>query len=572
MRSRILACLALVPSLLLGLACGDTSGPGIRLEVVPDSIHLIRNDSVRLSVNALDSDGRLVTGVAVSFTSNDTTIATVTNLGVVHSGTTIGRTSVRVSGGGAIADVPVIVTGTPTYIIVAPADTTIATGASAQFRAIVFDETGDTIRGVSVTWLSYDPTLATVTASGLVTAKSRAGMSYIGASYGGRFGEAIIRVAIPGVATQVTVTPADTAIDSGSSAQLTATARDGLGNPVSGSAIAWSSQDTTIATVSSTGLVHSTGGPGRVGIEARSGTVYGFAFVTILDSMIAARTNLSARPQAAAVFGTIAYVSQLDASRVSRANLPSRAFTASVTVGSVPDGLAFSSTGSLLYVANQYSDNVTVVNVATDSVVDVIPTGAGSRPFEVIVAPGDSVLYVAGGGIVNGVRVSTKAIIASFLIPDVGNGVAIARDSLLFVSTHGGGTVIEFNLRTRTVSDTFAVGGTPQKLVVSPNGNELWIANEAGYVQFWDIDTGLQIGTNLTLPSAGYGLAYRSSNGLLYATSAYFGGGYIYVIDPVARTLVHSTIVGGGTRHVAFSADGSVGIVANEGGWVDFLR
>jgi DNA-binding beta-propeller fold protein YncE len=210
------------------------------------------------------------------------------------------------------------------------------------------------------------------------------------------------------------------------------------------------------------------------------------------------------------------------------------------------------------------------VDVATNALIDAIPTI--SRPFEVIAAPGDSILYVAGISSVVGIRLSTKAIIASFAIPDAGNGIAIARDSLLYVSTHGGGTIVEFNLRSRTVSRTFTVGGTPQKLVVSPNGNELWIANEAGYVQFWNIDTGLQIGSNLQLPSAGYGLARRASNGLLYATSAYFGGGYIYVIDPVSRTLLYSTVVGGGTRDVRFTANGSIGIVANEGGWVDFLR
>jgi YVTN family beta-propeller protein len=223
-----------------------------------------------------------------------------------------------------------------------------------------------------------------------------------------------------------------------------------------------------------------------------------------------------------------------------------------------------------LYVANQYSNSVSVVDVGTNNVVDAI--AANSRPFQVIVAPGDSIIYVSGIDSVRGIRLSDKTTVASFAIPEAGNGIAIARDSLLYVSTHVGGTVVEFNLRTRTVSRTFAVGGDPQKMVVSPNGNELWIANGSGYVQFWNIDTGLQIGSNLLLPSSGYGLGYRSSNGLLYASSAYFGGAQIYVINPVSRTLLYSTAVGGATRDVVFTADGSIGIVANEGGWVDFLR
>jgi YVTN family beta-propeller protein len=518
----------------------------------------------------LDGDGHLVTGVAVAFASDDTTIVTVTNLGVVHSGATLGHTVVRVRGGGALKDVPVTVTGTPTNIVVAPADTTIRTTGSIQYRATVLDETGDTIRGVAVAWESYDPTLATITANGLATAKSKAGATFIGAIYGGREGTAILRVAVPGVATQVTVTPPDTAIDSGATVQLTATARDGLGDPVSSGSFQWSSADPTRASVSNTGLVQSVGPSGDVTITATSGAVSGTALVTVLDSMIVARTRLPGRPQGAAIFANIAYVTQLDLARVSRANLPSHAFTANVTVGSIPTGIMFNATGSRAYVTNQYSATVSVVNAATNTVVDTI--AVGNRPFEVLVAPGDSILYVAKIDSVYGIRLSTKAIIASFPIPDAGNGMAIARDSLLYVSTHTGGTVVEFNLRTRTLGRTFAVGGVPQKMVVSPNGTELYIANESGYVQFWNIDTGLQIGSNLALPSAGYGMALRPSNGLLYVTSAYFGGGYIYVIDPVSRTLVHSSVVGGATRHVVFTADGSIGIVANEGGWVDFLK
>jgi hypothetical protein len=55
---------------------------------------------------------------------------------------------------------------------------------------------------------------------------------------------------------------------------------------------------------------------------------------------------------------------------------------------------------------------------------------------------------------------------------------------------------------------------------------------------------------------------------LLYVTSS----GYVYVVDPVSRTLINYAVVGGVTRQVAFSADGSIGIVANENGWVDFIK
>ena len=570
MRSHFSLRLTFAPALLLALACSNSTGPGIRLDVSPSSVQLVRNDTVRLSVTALDGDGHLVTGVAVAFASDDTTIAAVSNLGLVRSGTVLGSTIVRVRGGGAFTDIPVTVTGTPSRIIVVPADTTIRTTGTIQYRATVIDETGDTMRGVAVTWRSNDTSLATISSTGLATAKSRAGATYIIAVYGGRVGAGILRVAVPGVATQVTVSPPDTAIASGANVQLTATGRDGLGDPVPGGSFQWSSTDSTKATVSGTGLVHSVGPAGDVTIAATSGTVSGTALVTVLDSMVVARTRLPGSPYAANISSTnVAYVGQPDLARVARADLPSHVFTSSVTVGSIPTEVAFNSTGTRAYVTNQYSP-VSIVNVASNTQIDSIPVG--SRSYEIIVAPGDSILYVAKIDSVYGIRLSTKAIIIRFAIPEVGNGIVVARDTLLYVSTHNGGTVVEFNLRTRVVGRTFAVGGVPQKLAVSPDGTELYIANEAGYVQFWSLDTGLQIGSNLALPSAGYGMARRPSNGLLYVTSAYYGGGYIYVIDPVSRTLVHSAVLGGATRHVVFTADGSIGIVPNEGGWVDFLK
>lgn len=376
-------------------------------------------------------------------------------------------------------------TAKPTQLSIAPFDTAIAIKTSIQFRAIALDSTGDTIRGIRVTWASSDTTVATITATGRATSKSKAADVFMTALY-----------------------------------------------------------DTTLSTGTS---------------------------LTVLDSVLVARTKVPGPAYAGAISRNgVAFVGQTSGRSILRANLPSGSFATSVTVGDTPTEIAFNTTGSRAYVTNQSSSTVSVVNVATNSESETIPVG--NRPFELIVAPGDSILYVAKVDSVYGIRLSTKAIIVRFAIPGVGNGVAIARDTLLYVSTHTGGTVVEFNLRTRVLGRTFAVGGVPQKLAVSPNGTELYIANEAGYVQFWDLNTGLQIGTNLVLPTAGYGMARRPSNGFLYVTSAYFGGGYIYVVNPVTRTLVRSAIIGGSTRHVVFTADGSIGIIPNEGGWVDFLR
>lgn len=373
------------------------------------------------------------------------------------------------------------------------------------------------------------------------------------------------------------LTPVDTAIEWRGSVHLEATLRYGTGipipttSPLASAQVEWLSENPAVATVSGSGVVRSMGPSGTAVIRATQGTLSATAQVTVLDSLLVARAKLPGEAYAAAISAAkVAYVGQTSQGRIVRANLPSRAFGQGLTVGSIPTEIAFNSTGTRAYVTNQANGTVSVINVAANAQIDTIPVG--SSPFEVIVAPGDSILWVGNAGTVRAVRLATNTTAAQFQVGGIANGVAIARDTLLYVSTHTAGTVLEFNLRTRTLGRTFTVGGIPQKLVASPDGGELYIANQSGYIQFWNLDTGLQIGSNLILPSAAYGLARRSTNGLLYATSAYFGGGYLYVIDPVARTLLHSSIIGGSTRHVIFTADGSIGLVPNENGWVDFIR
>ncbi|PYO86213.1 MAG: hypothetical protein DMD66_14015, partial [Gemmatimonadetes bacterium] len=143
------------------------------------------------------------------------------------------------------------------------------------------------------------------------------------------------------------------------------------------------------------------------------------------------------------------------AAQLARTNLPSQAFAPAVAVGSVPTAVAFNSGGTIAYVTNQLSQNLGVVDVATNTQTDVIPVNGD--PFVVIVQPGDSIIYVSTNvNRVYGIRVATKALVDSFPTPAIGNGMLI-KDTLLYVSTHSGGTVIEFNLKTRTVARTSTV-------------------------------------------------------------------------------------------------------------------
>jgi uncharacterized protein YjdB len=56
---------------------------------------------------------------------------------------------------------------------IAPVTTEIVIGASVQLMAMTWDASGRVLQGREVTWTHSDPTVGTVSATGLVTARSR---------------------------------------------------------------------------------------------------------------------------------------------------------------------------------------------------------------------------------------------------------------------------------------------------------------------------------------------------------------------------------------------------------------
>jgi len=146
-----------------------------------------------------------------------------------------------------------------------------------------------------VTWASSNTSVATVSSSGLVTGKV-AGSATITATSEGQSGTAAITVVHVPVAS-VTVSPASASVPAGSALQLTATPKDAAGNPLSGRTIAWSSSNTAVATVSSSGLV--------------SGVVAGSATITAMSEGQSGTAAITVTPPSAgATFGHVFVVTE----------------------------------------------------------------------------------------------------------------------------------------------------------------------------------------------------------------------------------------------------------------------
>ncbi len=165
-------------------------------------------------------------------------------------------------------------------VTVSPPTATVALGQTVQLTATLRDASGNVLTGRTVTWSSSNLAVATVSASGLVTAGAVASQATITATSEGQSGTATVTVVSNAPVASVTVTPATASVAVGQTVQLTATLRDANGNVLSGRTVLWTSDNAVVATVDGTGLVSGVSA-GPAVITATSEGKSGSASVTV---------------------------------------------------------------------------------------------------------------------------------------------------------------------------------------------------------------------------------------------------------------------------------------------------
>ncbi len=165
-------------------------------------------------------------------------------------------------------------------IAITPAPATVRVGETILFSATPKDQAGKPLTGRQVTWTSVNATIASISAAGIATGISE-GTTDISAIVDGTIATVALTVTPTRVAS-VEVRPVVAEILVGATIQMTATPRSGTGALLVGRAVAWASSDTTIARVSSTGLVTGLTG-GEVVITATSELQVGQGDLGIID-------------------------------------------------------------------------------------------------------------------------------------------------------------------------------------------------------------------------------------------------------------------------------------------------
>jgi uncharacterized protein YjdB len=230
-----------------------TVAPVASVAVSPASASLMAGQTVQLTATPEDANGSALTGRAVTWANSAAAVATVSASGLV-TGVAAGTATVTATSEGKSGTATVVVTGVPVAAVtVSPASTSLFVGQTAQLAVATKDSAGNVLTGRTISWASSSTTVATVSATGLVTAKA-AGLATMAATSEGQRGTATVTVTIVPVAS-VTLSPASASVATGQTVQLTATPKGANGNPLTGRVVTWATSDAAVATVSASGLV-----------------------------------------------------------------------------------------------------------------------------------------------------------------------------------------------------------------------------------------------------------------------------------------------------------------------------
>lgn len=130
------------------------------------------------------------------------------------------------------------------YLVTAtPTSFSLLHGQTQQLTVVARDVLGNILTGRVTTFVPADPTVATVSATGLVTAQGTLGSTTILIDVEGA--QTVVGIAIQPAVASVVVTPSPVSIGIGSSVQMVSVEKDAGNNVLVGRTVVWSSSDPT---------------------------------------------------------------------------------------------------------------------------------------------------------------------------------------------------------------------------------------------------------------------------------------------------------------------------------------
>ncbi|TDS82899.1 YVTN family beta-propeller protein [Comamonas sp. JUb58] len=260
---------------------------------------------------------------------------------------------------------------------------------------------------------------------------------------------------------------------------------------------------------------------------------------------------------------------------VSVVDLASNSIVSSMPAGMItPTEIAIDSDGSRAYLSSTWSTVVSVLDLKKGSLLHTISLG-NSGADVALSASGDTAyagMTSSSGPAIAVIDTATNQITRTIAISAINSSaIALHPDgsrlySLEMRDTPNTGTVAVIDLASHTVVDCLAVGIESTDIKVSPAGTFAYVVNRDsmqanGSITVIDtrtntVDATIPVGLR---PS---GLSFNPTGSQAYVTNS--GDNTVSVIDTTSHAVVGLITAGNGPKHVAFNPSGSRAYVTNQ--------
>ncbi len=206
------------------------------------------------------------------------------------------------------------------------------------------------------------------------------------------------------------------------------------------------------------------------------------------------------------------------------------AITQRVTVGMRPEGIAGTPDGQFAWVTNEGEGTVSVVNIASATVVATIqlpPFDGLSQPTNIVITPDGSTAYV------------------------------------IDFDADPGSLVYVIDVPSRTVIKQISVGALPASIALTPDGTQAWVTcGGTGGLYVIDTLTNTIVGNNPNLVFAS-GVAFTPNGAQAYGGEGIQTGGYVAVVDTTTFEIKSQIVVGAFPHVLAVTPSGHDLFVTN---------
>lgn len=254
---RVLGRVAAVAVAVALAACTKATQPiavaNIQLQPGLDSIEIGQTYNQWI-VTLRDANGDAITDRTLSWETQNATVATVDANGVV-TGVGSGETLITVRAEGKSAQAAIRVLKPVVSIVATPDSFDLPLTTSRAIAVQLVGPGGEALTNRAITWATSDPSIAAVSASGVVTPIAQ-GTVTVTISAAGKHAMVRVRVTSEPVAS-VKITPQQSVhvVRLGQAIQLSAECLNAAQQPLTGRTITWNSSNPLVASVGLSGLV-----------------------------------------------------------------------------------------------------------------------------------------------------------------------------------------------------------------------------------------------------------------------------------------------------------------------------